>query len=143
MCGRDTMTKNPGAWLQNNGRSFVLVTLWLDKRRGLRPTFFARACGVWTYEPRQGRKAATAVCFAIAAVTLAPSIYDLRLPIYDCCRSRHPRVNRKSKIVNQNVLSGHRQKIPPATFRRRGRAGARHPDARQRHHAETHRARVS
>src|ERR1039458_762626 len=72
MCGRDTMTKNPGVWLQNNGRPFVLVTLWLDKRRGLRQTFFARACGVRTYEPRQGRKAATAVCFAIAAVTLAP-----------------------------------------------------------------------
>ena len=30
----------------------------------------ARACGMWTYEPRQGRKAATVVCFASAAVTL-------------------------------------------------------------------------
>jgi hypothetical protein len=46
----------------------------------------ARACGVWTYEPRQGRKAATAVCFAIAAVTLASlhlrfAIADLRFKI--------------------------------------------------------------
>jgi hypothetical protein len=55
--------------------------------RRFRHIVFARACGVWTYEPRQGRKAAMAVCFAIAAVTLAffsPfPIYDLRLAIYD------------------------------------------------------------
>jgi len=31
----------------------------------------ARAHGLWTYEPRQGRKAATAVCSASAVVTLA------------------------------------------------------------------------
>ncbi len=35
------------------------------------PRFFARAHGMWTYEPRQGRKAATAVCSASAVVTLA------------------------------------------------------------------------
>jgi hypothetical protein len=32
---------------------------------------FARAHGMWTYEPRQGRNAATAVCSASAVVTLA------------------------------------------------------------------------
>src|SRR6266545_311779 len=39
---------------------------------------FARAHGMRTYEPRQGRKAATAVCSASAVVTLAFSIYDRR-----------------------------------------------------------------
>jgi hypothetical protein len=47
--------------------AFLLVT-----PRRLAQHFLARACGVWTYETRQGRKAATVVCFAIAAVTLAP-----------------------------------------------------------------------
>ena len=32
--------------------------------------FFARAHGMWTYEPRQGRKAATVVCSVSAVVTL-------------------------------------------------------------------------
>ena len=32
---------------------------------------FARAHGMWTYEPRQGRNAATVVCSASAVVTLA------------------------------------------------------------------------
>ena len=41
---------------------------------------FARAHGMWTYEPRQGRNAATAVCSASAVVTLAFS----RLRIADC-----------------------------------------------------------
>jgi len=31
----------------------------------------ARAHGMWTYEPRQGRKAATVVCSTSAVVTLA------------------------------------------------------------------------
>ena len=31
----------------------------------------ARAHGMWTYEPRQGRNAATVVCSASAVVTLA------------------------------------------------------------------------
>ena len=31
----------------------------------------ARAHGMWTYEPRQGRKAATVVCSVSAVVTLA------------------------------------------------------------------------
>ena len=34
----------------------------------------ARAHGLWTYETRQGRKAATVVCSASAVVTLALSI---------------------------------------------------------------------
>jgi len=43
----------------------------------------ARAHGMWTYEPRQGRKAATVVCSVSAVVTLAFSIliYDGRLTI--------------------------------------------------------------
>jgi hypothetical protein len=32
---------------------------------------FARAHGMWTYEPRQGRNAATVVCSTSAVVTLA------------------------------------------------------------------------
>ena len=43
----------------------------------LRHILVARAHGLWTYEPRQGRKAATVVCSALAVVTLAFSIYDL------------------------------------------------------------------
>ena len=43
----------------------------------------ARAHGMWTYEPRQGRKAATVVCSASAVVTLAFFIFDLRFMIYD------------------------------------------------------------
>ena len=35
-----------------------------------------RAHGMWTYEPRQGRKAATVVCSTSAVVTLAFFIYD-------------------------------------------------------------------
>jgi hypothetical protein len=37
----------------------------------LRHILGARAHGLWTYEPRQGRKAATVVCSASAVVTLA------------------------------------------------------------------------
>ena len=43
---------------------------------------FARAHGMRTYEPRQGRKAATVVCSTSAVVTLAFSIYDFRFTIY-------------------------------------------------------------
>jgi hypothetical protein len=54
----------------------------------------ARAHGMWTYESRQGRNAATAVCSASAVVTLALLIYDLRFAI-DACNVNQ-RVNRKS-----------------------------------------------
>src|ERR1035441_1194119 len=75
---RSNQTGNRGRGRgRERGRKYEV----LDKRRGLRQTFFARACGVWTYEPRQGRKAATAVCFAIAAVTLAP--FHFRFMIAD------------------------------------------------------------
>ena len=37
----------------------------------LRQILSARAHGLWTYEPRQGRKAATVVCSATAVVALA------------------------------------------------------------------------
>ncbi len=38
---------------------------------GLIGAGFARAHGMWTYEPRQGRNAATVVCSTFAVVTLA------------------------------------------------------------------------
>ena len=44
---------------------------------------FARAHGMWTYETRQGRKAATVVCSVSAVVTLAFqfAIYDFGFTI--------------------------------------------------------------
>jgi len=51
---------------------------------------------MWTYEPRQGRKAATVVCSTSAVVTLAFLVYDVRLTIYDGHRYCKMRVNRKS-----------------------------------------------
>ena len=45
--------------------------LLLEPENGLRHISAARAHGMWTYEPRQGRKAATVVCSASAVVTLA------------------------------------------------------------------------
>ena len=61
----------------------------------------ARAHGLWTYEPRQGRKAATVVCSASAVVTLALLIYDLRLAIYELAVARKLNIaaNRISDIV--------------------------------------------
>jgi hypothetical protein len=56
----------------------------------------ARAHGMWTYEPRQGRKAATVVCSTSAVVTLAFLIYDLRWTIYDGYCHCKTRANRKS-----------------------------------------------
>ena len=44
---------------------------FLKPRRGCIMFGFARAHGLWTYEPRQGRKAATVVCSTDAVVTLA------------------------------------------------------------------------
>ncbi len=76
-------------------RAFPPAFLLVSRRR-LAQNLFVRAHGMWTYEPRQGRKAATVVCSVSAVVTLTLSIYDLRLPIYDCRRRRKPRVNRKS-----------------------------------------------
>ncbi len=48
----------------------------LEAAAHLAQAFVARAHGMWTYEPRQGRKAATAVCSASAVVTLAPLSTD-------------------------------------------------------------------
>src|SRR5207248_465883 len=62
---------------------------------------FARAHGMWTYEPRQGRKAATVVCSACAVVTLA--FFSLRFALDHLSRhtlGNRP-VNRKSQIVNR------------------------------------------
>ena len=47
------------------------LILTLKGRRGCGRFAAARAHGLWTYEPRQGRKAATVVCSASAVVTLA------------------------------------------------------------------------
>src|SRR6185437_13603032 len=55
-----------------------------------------RAHGMWTYEPRQGRKAATVVCSTSAVVTLAFFIYDMGLIIDESLASFGSRVNRKS-----------------------------------------------
>src|SRR5262245_1597034 len=62
----------------------------------VRLNFCARAHGMWTYEPRQGRKAATVVCSASAVVTLAWLFCDLRFVIYDLWRLQ----NHKSSIIN-------------------------------------------
>src|ERR1039458_8193773 len=47
--------------------------LALKRREGCGRFVAARAHGMWTYEPRQGRKAATVVCSVSAVVTLALS----------------------------------------------------------------------
>jgi hypothetical protein len=47
------------------------AALSLNRRPRCGMFAFARAHGLWTYEPRQGRKAATVVCSASAVVTLA------------------------------------------------------------------------
>jgi hypothetical protein len=61
--------------------------IWLDGGACVSHAVIARAHGIWTYEPRQGRKAATVVCSISAVVTLAFFIYDLRFTIYDFPRS--------------------------------------------------------
>src|SRR5947199_2137139 len=53
---------------------------------------FARAHGMWTYEPRQGRKAATVVCSASAVVTLAfrfTTIYQSRITNHESRITNH------------------------------------------------------
>ena len=52
-------------------RAVLLLRFCLNLGGGCGKFFFARAHGMWTYEPRQGRKAATVVCSAPAVVTLA------------------------------------------------------------------------
>ncbi len=61
----------------------VVFAFLLDGGGGLRQIEGARAHGMWTYESRQGRNAATAVCSASAVVTLALSIFDLRFLIFE------------------------------------------------------------
>ena len=53
----------------------------LEAAANLRLIALARAHGMWTYEPRQGRKAATAVCSASAVVTLALILMNFEFPI--------------------------------------------------------------
>jgi hypothetical protein len=65
-------------WLKNNWGLASRWRLFLKRPVCSRKIASARACGVWTYEPRQGRKAATVVCFAIAAVTLAPFQFKMK-----------------------------------------------------------------
>jgi len=50
-----------------------------------------RAHGMWTYEPRQGRKAATVVCSTSAVVTLAFFIFDLWLGMAKSASCHRPR----------------------------------------------------
>jgi hypothetical protein len=47
------------------------VPFFLEGRAFVQQIHFAGAHGLWTYEPRQGRKAATVVCSTFAVVTLA------------------------------------------------------------------------
>src|ERR1700690_2646995 len=53
----------------------------LEADAPLAQIIFVRAHGMWTYEPRQGRKAATVVCSVSAVVTL--TLFNLRLAIFD------------------------------------------------------------
>src|SRR5260370_16994649 len=74
----------PGFWNKGRarreapalGRVELRVEFLLEARPRLRLNSSARAHGMWTHEPRQGRKAATAVCSASAVVTLAWLISD-------------------------------------------------------------------
>jgi len=56
--------------LTSGKHSFAKKPFLLEERFQLTQHFRVRAHGMWTYEPRQGRKAATAVCSASAVVTL-------------------------------------------------------------------------
>src|SRR2546430_10844093 len=81
------------------GREYNHLILAVARTGGLTSTNdFARAHGMWTYEPRQGRKAATAVCSASAVVTLA---FHLRFMIYDLRLMAKNQSARKSSIVNR------------------------------------------
>ena len=63
-------TRNPKLKTRNfNGKSLKPCPM-------CRTLFPVRAHGMWTYEPRQGRKAATVVCSTSAVVTLAFFIYN-------------------------------------------------------------------
>jgi hypothetical protein len=64
-----------------HGLVVTKITARLDNPRRLRQIGGVRAHGMWTYEPRQGRKAATVVCSVSAVVTL--TLFHLRLAIYD------------------------------------------------------------
>jgi DNA polymerase III subunit gamma/tau len=63
---------------------------------------------MWTYEPRQGRKAATVVCSVSAVVTLTFFIYDWRFTNYDCHSNYKRRVNRKSQMSYQVIARKYR-----------------------------------
>src|SRR3569832_1786988 len=65
----------------------------------------ARAHGMWTYEPRQGRNAATVVCSAFAVVTLvfpfSPSPRPFRFGFRDdgcCVLNGHLHLKRRSSL---------------------------------------------
>src|SRR6185369_8475460 len=76
----------------------------------------ARAHGMRTYEPRQGRKAATVVCSASAVVTLA--FFSLR--IATCYRPSFPvpigEPSGKSQIVNGMSYQVIARKYRPQRF---------------------------
>ena len=54
----------------------------LEAAMSVRQIRVARAHGLWTYKPRQGRKAATVVCSAFAVVTLA--FFEFRMQNLEC-----------------------------------------------------------
>src|SRR6266540_3322828 len=69
-----------------------------------------------TYEPRQGRKAATVVCSASAVVTLLLSGYELRLTTGHFIRYSWGFVNRRSTIVNGMSYQVIARKYRPQRF---------------------------
>src|SRR5258705_5895335 len=81
-----------------------------DRSVLLRP---ARAHGMRTYEPRQGRKAATAVCFASAVVTLVLFfIFSGR----DRARYSHRAARSAARELSTHVLPSHSTEISASTF---------------------------
>ncbi len=70
---------------------------------------------MWTYEPRQGRKAATVVCSASAVVTLAP--LNLECGVQDAeCQSDSPFRNPKSASRNRMSYQVIARKYRPQRF---------------------------
>src|SRR5438309_12031195 len=92
-----------------------------------------------TYEPRQGRKAATVVCFASAVVTLVNYISERGAMV------RAPTGTHVVKILAEkdwHDVSSHCSKISAPAIQRCHRPGTRHPNPVQCHSAKPHRARL-
>jgi len=96
---------------------------------------------MWTYKPRQGRKAATVVCSNICRGH--PGIFE-----FECgTRSAESSTpwsfgfvpNSALRIPHLHELSVIAENYRPQRFRPTWSAGARHADTRQRHRTEAHR----